>query len=117
MFGRIIFLFAVSQLYWAWRGYLWMSRRVRSVPLRILISVAVVALHFVLFQTSLGSWRMGSQPVRLTAREIFWARGASARQESAYYPLIHHGKRRHVRLPGLADPTHPRPRVQPRARR
>ncbi len=71
MFGRILFLFAASQLYWAWRGYLWMARRVRSVPLRILIAVAVVALHVVLFQLSLGSWRERTSPVRLTVREIF----------------------------------------------
>ena len=70
MFGRIILLFAASQLYWAWRGYLWMARRVRSVPLRILISLAVVALHVVLFQLSLGSWRERTSPVRLTVRAI-----------------------------------------------
>ena len=72
MFGRIILLFAASQLYWAWRGYLLDVPAGPSVPLRILICAVVVALHIVLFQVSLGSWRMGSSPVRLTAREVFF---------------------------------------------
>src|SRR5689334_12977776 len=70
MFSRIILLFVVSQLYWAWRGYLWLSKRVRSFPQRVLISLGVVALHIVLFQMSLGSWRAWSQPVRLTWHEV-----------------------------------------------
>lgn len=66
-------LLALSQLYWAWRGYRFLSRRVSSVPLRALISVAVAVVWFLLYELNMGSWRRQWTPIHLTPHDIFIA--------------------------------------------
>jgi predicted MPP superfamily phosphohydrolase len=71
MFSRIMFLFIVSQLYWAWRGYAFLARRIRSRGLRILVCAAVAAVYVVLYDLNMGSGRDRSTPIYLTLREAF----------------------------------------------
>src|SRR3954447_22591146 len=68
-----LFLFAVSQIYWAWRGYRFLSARVRSVPLRAVICVAVVTIFSLLYQLNVGAWRHRSTTTYLTPWDIWVA--------------------------------------------
>lgn len=69
-FSASYLLFFVSQLYWAWRGYRFVTSRVKSWGWRALIFGAVLAVFVVLYELNLGSQRSRETPIHLTARDV-----------------------------------------------
>lgn len=72
-FTIIVLIISVSQVYWAWRGYLLAAARIRSGRGRAAWCVAVLALYFALYQFTFGDWRERDTPVHLTAHDAFLA--------------------------------------------
>jgi predicted MPP superfamily phosphohydrolase len=74
MIFRIVFLvFALTQLYWFWRGWIW-ARRIARPSLRAALIAAVLALYLVLLGYNLGWFgRRSFTPVRLTLQDMFLA--------------------------------------------
>jgi uncharacterized protein len=74
VFAIILLLFAVSQLYWAYRGYRFAAARIHSRSLRAALCGVVLAAWGVLYYVNLGpGGRDRGSPVHLTAREAFLA--------------------------------------------
>src|ERR1035437_9151372 len=69
IFSILLLILAVSQLYWAWRGYSFAVARIRSRALRWAVCGAVVAAYLAAYQFNLGAWREPETPVRLTLRD------------------------------------------------
>jgi predicted MPP superfamily phosphohydrolase len=67
LFTIILLIFAVSQLYWAWRGYLFLVARIKSPARRIAICAAVLVIYVIAYEFNLGAWRERETPVHLTA--------------------------------------------------
>jgi predicted MPP superfamily phosphohydrolase len=67
--STILLILAVSQLYWAWRGYRWAAARIRPRARLLVLCGVVLALYLVLYQFNLGDWRAQQTPVRLTPRD------------------------------------------------
>ena len=68
IFFILLLILAVSQIYWAWRGYSFAAARIRSRALRWAVCGAVVAAYLAAYQFNLGAWREPETPVRLTLR-------------------------------------------------
>ena len=73
-------IFGVSQIYWFWRGYLFIAARVRSHSRRLALFGAVLAAYLVLYQFNFGPWREQGTPVHLTLQDalltapfLWWA--------------------------------------------
>jgi len=73
VFTILLFLFAASQVYWAYRGYAWLSTRVESRTARLALCFVVLALFLLFYQFNLGAWRNRTSPVRLTLRDALLA--------------------------------------------
>jgi predicted MPP superfamily phosphohydrolase len=61
----VLLIFGVSQLYWAWRAYLF-SARIRSRAWRWALCGAVLAAYLIEYQINLGAWRERGTPVHAT---------------------------------------------------
>lgn len=68
----ILLFLAASQVYWGWRLYRLLARRVASVPLRIAAMAAALAAWYLLFQFNFGSLRPAVTPVRLTLSQALF---------------------------------------------
>jgi uncharacterized protein len=66
IFTIILLAFALSQIYWAWRGYRLAALRIRSRGVRLLVCAAVLGVYAVLYYFNMGPGRERSSPVRLT---------------------------------------------------
>jgi predicted MPP superfamily phosphohydrolase len=69
MFAIIRFVFFVSQVYWAWRGYRFAARRIPSRAHLWTLCGSVLALYLLAFATTEGVWSDRSTPVHLTWRK------------------------------------------------
>jgi hypothetical protein len=69
----LLLIFAVSQLYWAWRTYSFAAVRIRSRGRRLAVCSAVLVAYLIEYQLNLGSWREQGSPVRLTLRDALLA--------------------------------------------
>ena len=70
-FRLILLFFAVSQIYWAWGLYGWLSRRIAARLPRLAVIVLAVAVWYALFLYNFASERRS--PVHLTAGQAFLA--------------------------------------------
>ena len=68
MFSVIRFLFFVSQLYWAWRGYRFAARHIRSRTQLWAVCGAVAAVYFLAYQFTYGGWDDHTTPIHPTLR-------------------------------------------------
>ena len=73
VFGAVLLFFAVSQLYWAVRGYVVLSRLVPDLGKRLVAFVAALAAYGWLLLYNLDSFGRRSTPVHLTLREALFA--------------------------------------------
>lgn len=80
IFSIALLILAASQIYWGWRLYRVLARRIRRRAVVWGLFVAVAALYVVEYQYNLGAWRAHSSPVYLTWKEallgapfLFWA--------------------------------------------
>ena len=73
VFSIVLQMLAVSQLYWAWRGYRWAARRIRSRALLAALCAVVLAVYFVLYQINMGDWRTRHEQVHLTLKDALLA--------------------------------------------
>jgi predicted MPP superfamily phosphohydrolase len=73
IFSVMLLIFGVSQLYWAWRGWRFLARRVKSPRARWAICAGALAVYFVEYQFNLGAWRERNTPVTLTWSEALLA--------------------------------------------
>jgi uncharacterized protein len=71
IFTIVLLIFGVSQVYWAWRGYLLARRAIPSPVVRLLVCAAVLAAFFVSFAYNRGAFGRGQTPVHLTPDELF----------------------------------------------
>jgi len=78
IFTKILLLIALSQVYWAWRGYSLLTAHVRSGARRVALGGLVLALYVLMYQFTFGVWRENTTPVHLTLRNallsapLFW---------------------------------------------
>jgi uncharacterized protein len=73
VFGAVLLFFAVSQLYWAVRGYVVLSRLVPDLGKRLVAFVAALAAYGWLLLYNLDSFGRRGTPVHLTLREALFA--------------------------------------------
>jgi uncharacterized protein len=71
IFTAIRVIFVVSQLYWAWRGYSFAVKRIRSRGRRLAVFGVVLAAYWIFYQFNFGIWRERGTPVYLTVRDAF----------------------------------------------
>jgi hypothetical protein len=69
LFAIILLIFGVSQVYWFWKIYRFLARRIRSRVVLGAVCAMLLAVYFVLYQVNLGSWRGRGTPTELTLRE------------------------------------------------
>jgi uncharacterized protein len=69
IFSVALLIFGISQIYWAWRCYRFLSARIRSRRMRWGVCAALLVVYFVEYQYNLGGWRDRATPIRLTAAE------------------------------------------------
>ncbi len=75
----LLLIFATSQLYWAWRGYLFVATHIGSRGRRWAVCLTLLAAYLAECQINFGSWREHGTPVRLTlidaltAPFLWWA--------------------------------------------
>lgn len=69
MFTVIRYIFLVSQLYWAWRGYRFAARHIRSRARLWGLCVAVLVLYFAAYEFTMGAWEEHGTPIHLTLRD------------------------------------------------
>lgn len=73
MFAIILLLFAVSQIYWAYRGYRFAAARVQSRAVRAVLCAVALTAWGLLYFVNLGTGRDRASPVHLTARDALLA--------------------------------------------
>jgi len=73
IFSVALLFFAVSQFYWAWRGYRFAAARIRSRGRLWMLCALVLAVYAVLYEFNLGGWRQAATPVRLTLPDALLA--------------------------------------------
>src|SRR5580704_11194784 len=73
IFSALLLIFGLSQLYWAWRGYLFAAARIRSRGWRLAVCGAALAAYLVEYQINFGAWRERGSPVRLTLSDALLA--------------------------------------------
>jgi predicted MPP superfamily phosphohydrolase len=73
IFSILLLIFGVSQLYWAWRAYLFAAAHIRSRSRLWAVCGAVLAAYLIEWQFNLGSWRERGSPVRLTLSDALLA--------------------------------------------
>ncbi len=66
IFSIALLIFGISQLYWAWRGYGFLTAHISSRPRRWALCAALFAIYFLEYQFNLGVWRERSTPVYFT---------------------------------------------------
>jgi predicted MPP superfamily phosphohydrolase len=66
IFAIVLLILGISQVYWAWRGYLLAARHIRSRTRRLAVCAAVLAAYAILYRFNLGAWRERDTPVHLT---------------------------------------------------
>jgi hypothetical protein len=66
IFTVVLLLFGLSQIYWAWRVYRFLSGRIRNRAVLWAVCAAILAVYFVEYQYNLGSWRERFTPIHLT---------------------------------------------------
>jgi predicted MPP superfamily phosphohydrolase len=67
VFTIALLILAMSQMYWAWRGYRLAKTHIRSPLHRLLVCGVVLVCYAVLYEFNLGAWRDRATPVHLTA--------------------------------------------------
>jgi predicted MPP superfamily phosphohydrolase len=65
----VLALFVLSQIYWAWRGYLFAARRIQSRARRLAVCGAVLIAYVLVYRFTLIGWRDRGQSVYLTPRD------------------------------------------------
>lgn len=112
IFAYALALFALSQLYWAWRGYRFAAARIRSRAVLAAVCAVVLAVYCIFVYFNLGPGRARQSPVHLTARNalleapFLWWMGASF--FASILVLLLAGPRaiaRRIRKPDLASPA------------
>ena len=73
IFSIALLFFAVSQFYWAWRGYRFAAARIRSRGRLWMVCALVLAVYLALYEFNLGAWRQAATPVRLTLPDALLA--------------------------------------------
>jgi len=73
VFSIILLIFGLSQVYWAWRGYAWAAKRIRSRTLLWALAAAVLAVYYLLYEMNLGGGRLREENVRLTLADALFA--------------------------------------------
>lgn len=71
IFGIALLIFGISQLYWAWRGYRFAARHIRSRARRLAACAAVLAVYVVMYEYAMGGWRERGTPIHWTAFDTF----------------------------------------------
>jgi predicted MPP superfamily phosphohydrolase len=66
VFSTIFLILGVSQLYWAWVGYSFLSKRIRRRPIRWAVCAVVLAVYLAEYEFNLGDRREQISPVHLT---------------------------------------------------
>jgi len=69
IFSTVLLFFGISQVYWAWQGYTWATKRIRSPWLRWVLFASVLVVYAILFLFNLGPWRERGTPVHLTLHD------------------------------------------------
>lgn len=73
VFSIILLIFGLSQLYWAWRGYVWAARRIRSRTVLWAVCAIVGAAYFLLYEINLGDGRMREEHVYTSLGDALFA--------------------------------------------
>jgi predicted MPP superfamily phosphohydrolase len=73
IFSIALLIFGISQLYWAWRGYAFLTAHISSRPRRSALCAALLAIYFLEYQFNLGAWRDRSSPVYFTLGALLGA--------------------------------------------
>ena len=73
IFSIALLIFGISQLYWAWRGYAFLTAHISSRPRRLALCAALLAICFLERQFNLGAWRDRSSPVYFTLVALLFA--------------------------------------------
>jgi len=73
IFSIVLLIFGVSQLYWAWRAYLFAAARIQSRGRRLAVCGSVLAAYLIEYQINFGAWREQGTPVRLTLSDALLA--------------------------------------------
>jgi predicted MPP superfamily phosphohydrolase len=83
LFTGLLVLFGISQLYWFWRGYRLLARKVQRRAVRLAIMAAVLALYAFLYSQNFGGgrlWGRSGSSVHLTLHDalvtapfLWWA--------------------------------------------
>jgi hypothetical protein len=71
--STLLLIFLASQLYWAWRAYLFAAAHIRSRGRRWAVCGAFLAAYLIEWQINLGSWRGRGSAVRLTIGDALLA--------------------------------------------
>ena len=66
IFLAVLLFFAASQIYWAWQGYRFAARHIRSRVLLWIVCGAVFAAYLAAYQFNFGVWRQHRTSVHLT---------------------------------------------------
>ena len=83
IFSIVLLILALSQLYWAWRGYWFAAEHIQSRAWRWAVCAVVLAMYLVLYRVNIGSWQERATDVRLTLYDAilvapFWLWAASS---------------------------------------
>ena len=80
IFSTVVLVFILSQLYWTWRGYMFLVARIPSRGRRRVVLAILVAVYAVLYYFNFGPGREEGTPVHLTVRDalltapfLWWA--------------------------------------------
>jgi hypothetical protein len=71
--SAVLLIFGASQLYWAWRAYLFAAARIRSRGRRLAVCGVVLAVYLIEYQFNLGAWREPTSTVRFTLSDALLA--------------------------------------------
>ena len=88
IFSIALLIFAVSQIYWAWRFYRFLAARIRSRAVLWSTCAAAVAIYFVGYQYGMGGWRDRSTPIHLTAADALLAAPFLCWAASSFFAFI-----------------------------
>jgi hypothetical protein len=73
IFGLVLALFSLSQLYWFWQGFVWLRKCVRPNPARAAVAAAALGLYGCMFAYTFGWIGDPHTQIRLTAGEALLA--------------------------------------------
>src|SRR4051794_29623043 len=71
LMGVILFLFAASQVYWAWRAHSWIGKHTRSARARIFVSAVILVLYLALMAYNRYWFSISPSPTTLPPASAF----------------------------------------------